>query len=111
MGSIKVSIHTHAVKRLLPLSPLDGTTDGYQRLARHLSANVADVYGLRKRGRLAPGMAADVSVIGPDGITDRAIYGAPQVQAAGVDMVIVNGVITWRNGKPLTSLFPRQLVS
>ena len=37
---------------------LAGAPDtGYQQLARHLSANAADAYGLRKRGRLASGMA------------------------------------------------------
>src|ERR1019366_7561815 len=84
---------------------------GYGALARRLSANAADAYGLRNRGRLASGMAADVCVIGPGGITDRAIYGAPQVQATGVDLVIVNGVITWRDGEPLADRFPGQLVS
>jgi hypothetical protein len=33
------------------------------------------------------------------------------VQATGVDLVIVNGVITWRDGEPLTDRFPGQLVS
>jgi N-acyl-D-amino-acid deacylase len=89
----------------------DGPATGYQRLARHLSTNAADVYGLRKRGRLTLGMAADVCVIGPGGITDRAIYGAPQMKATGVDLVIVNGVITWRDGQPLTIHFPGQFVS
>jgi N-acyl-D-amino-acid deacylase len=89
----------------------DAPDTGYQRLARHLSTNAADVYGLRKRGRLAPGMAADVCVIGPGGIADRAIYGAPQMQATGVDLVIVNGVITWRDGQPVTIRFPGQFVS
>jgi N-acyl-D-amino-acid deacylase len=91
--------------------PADGPATDYQRLARHLSANAADVYGLRDRGRLAPGMAADICVIGPDGITDHAIYGAPQVQATGVDLIIVNGVIAWRNGLPMTTTFPGQFVS
>jgi N-acyl-D-amino-acid deacylase len=84
---------------------------GYQRLARHLSANAADAYGLRGRGRLAPGMAADACVIGPGGITSRASYDAPRQLAAGVDLVIVNGVITWRDGQPLDARFPGQLVS
>jgi N-acyl-D-amino-acid deacylase len=51
----------------------DGPDAGYQRLARHLSTNAADAYGLRKRGRLVRGMAADICVIGPGGITDHAI--------------------------------------
>lgn len=50
-------------------------------------------------------------MIGPGGITDRAIYGAPQLQATGVDLVIVNGLITWRNDQPLITRFPGQFVS
>jgi N-acyl-D-aspartate/D-glutamate deacylase len=56
-------------------------------------------------------MAADVCVIGPRGTTSHAIYGAPQEKATGVDMVIVNGVITWRDGQPVTTGFPGQLVN
>jgi N-acyl-D-amino-acid deacylase len=84
---------------------------GYQQLARHLAANAADVYGLRNRGRLAPGMAADICVIGPGGITERATYADPQALAAGVDLVLVNGVIAWRDGQPVTTGFPGQFVS
>ncbi len=77
-----------------------GRDAGYQRLARHLAANAAGAYGLRTRGRLAPGLAADICVIGPDGVTARATYDAPQRQASGVDLVIVNGVVAWREGNP-----------
>jgi N-acyl-D-amino-acid deacylase len=88
-----------------------GREDGYQRAVRHLSANAADVYGLRNRGRLAPGMAADICVIGPGGLTARASYGAPRELAAGVDLVLVNGTVAWRDGQPVTTAFPGQLVS
>ena len=37
---------------------------GHQQAARHLAANAAGVYGLRDRGRIAPGLAADLCVIG-----------------------------------------------
>ena len=89
----------------------NGPAAGYQQLARHLSVNAADAFGLRKRGRLGPGMAADVCVIGPRGTTSRATYGAPQEKATGVDLVIVNGVITWRDGQPVTTGFPGQFVN
>ena len=88
-----------------------GPATGYQRIARHLAANAADVYGLRTRGRLAPGMAADICVIGPGGITARAGYDAPREHAAGVSLVLVNGVITWRDGQPVTTRHPGRLVS
>jgi N-acyl-D-amino-acid deacylase len=88
-----------------------GAETGYQRLARHLAATAADTYGLRDRGRLAPGMAADIAVIGPAGITARATYDAPVRQATGVGLVLVNGVIAWRDGQPVTTGFPGKLVS
>ena len=56
-------------------------------------------------------MAADIAVIGPDGITARATYDSPLRKATGVYLVIVNGVITWRDGQPQTMQFPGQLVS
>ena len=88
-----------------------GPETGYQRLARHLATTAADTYGLRDRGRLAPGMAADIAVIGPGGIAAHATYDAPVRQATGVDLVLVNGVITWRDGGPVTDRFPGKLVS
>ena len=88
-----------------------GRAMGYQRLVRHLSANAAEVYGLRGRGRLAPGMAADICVIGPDGPTGHATYDAPEQIATGVFVVLVNGVVTWRDGQPVTGHFPGQMIS
>ena len=62
-------------------------------------------------GRLAPGMAADICVISPAGIAAHASYGDPRQKATGVDLVIVNGVIAWRDGQPVTTQFPGRLVS
>jgi N-acyl-D-amino-acid deacylase len=84
---------------------------GYQRLARHLAANAAGVYGLRDRGRLSPGLAADICVIGPGGLTGRASYDAPRELAAGADLVLVNGTVVWRHGQPVTARPPGRLVS
>jgi len=87
-----------------------GPETGYQQAARHLSANAAAVYGLRDRGRLAPGLAADICVIGPGGLTARASYDAPREQAAGVGLVIVNGAVVWRDGRAVTTGSPGRLV-
>jgi N-acyl-D-amino-acid deacylase len=89
----------------------DGPERGYQRLARHLAANTADAYGLRDRGWLGPGLAADICVIGPSGISDRASYQHPVALAAGVSLVLVNGKPVWRDGHPVTTSFPGKLVS
>jgi N-acyl-D-amino-acid deacylase len=88
-----------------------GPGHGYQRLARHLAATAADAFGLSKRGRLAPGLAADVCVIEPGGMIAQASYDAPRRLATGVGLVLVNGVITWRDGQPQTARFPGRLVS
>jgi N-acyl-D-amino-acid deacylase len=77
----------------------DGQDTGYPVLARHLASTAADVYGLHDRGRLAPGLAADLCVIGPAGITPHASYAAPTRPATGVDLVMVNGAIVWREGQ------------
>jgi N-acyl-D-amino-acid deacylase len=87
-----------------------GTDAGYQVLARHLAATAAGVYGLRDRGRLAPGLAADLCVIGPAGLAAHASYTAPTRPATGMDLVLVNGVIVWRDGQRQAG-FPGQLVS
>jgi N-acyl-D-amino-acid deacylase len=100
-----------AFARLAGCYLAEGSDTGYQQLARHLSANAADAYGLRDRGRLGPGLAADLCVIGPGGLIARATYDAPRQQATGVDLVMVNGVVTWRDGQPQAARFPGQLVS
>ena len=89
----------------------DGPVTGYQQLARHLAGNAADAFGLRDRGRVAPGLAADLCVIGPSGLADRATYDAPRNPAAGVELVLVNGVVVYRDGQPAPGRFPGQLVS
>ena len=72
-----------------------GPETGYQQLARHLAANAADAYGLRNRGRIAAGKAADLCVIGAAGLAARASYDRPRELATGIDYVFVNGVIVW----------------
>jgi N-acyl-D-amino-acid deacylase len=84
---------------------------GYQRLARHLAANAADVFGLRDRGRIRAGLAADICVIGPGGLTAQATYDAPLELATGADLVLVNGAIVWRDSAPVPGHLPGDLVT
>ena len=58
----------------------------------------ADHFGLRGRGRLAPGSFADVLVFRPT-VTDTATYAQPHQLAQGIDEVIVNGVVTVAAGR------------
>ncbi|HEV2374702.1 MAG TPA: amidohydrolase family protein [Streptosporangiaceae bacterium] len=91
-------------------SPDGDSAAAWQSLARHLATTAADAYGLRDRGRLAPGMAADICVIAPSGLSATATYTDPRRNAAGVDLVLVNGVITWRDGHPVPAAHAGELV-
>ncbi|ROO52673.1 N-acyl-D-amino-acid deacylase [Micromonospora sp. Llam0] len=88
-----------------------GPERGYQLLARHAAANPAATYGLGRRGRLVPGLAADIVVIGPGGLHERATYGHPDRPADGVDLVLVNGTVVWRSGKVLEGRHPGSVIS
>ncbi len=55
-------------------------------------------FRLPGRGRLAEGCFADVTVFDAGGIADLATWESPTRQAAGIDAVLVNGAIAWRDG-------------
>ncbi|HEY2306335.1 MAG TPA: amidohydrolase family protein [Streptosporangiaceae bacterium] len=88
-----------------------GPETGYQQLARHLATNAADVYGLRDRGRIAEGMAADLCVIGAAGPAAHADYDRPRELATGVQHVFVNGVLVWPDSHPAAGKLPGRFVS
>jgi N-acyl-D-amino-acid deacylase len=84
---------------------------GYQHLARHCATNPANAFGLNTRGRLASNMTADICIIGPNGLVDRAIYGAPTMQATGAYLIFVNGILMHRNGHSESAALPGELVT
>lgn len=63
----------------------------WQAGAWHLAGLPAERLGLRDRGRLAPGYAADVVVADLERLGDVAGYSAPNVPAEGIDDVFVGG--------------------
>jgi len=58
-----------------------------------MTSKPAEKLGLTDRGRLAPGMAADIVVFDRDTVADRATYQEPHLYPAGIHYVIVNGVV------------------
>lgn len=58
----------------------------------------AERIGLTDRGRIAPGVVADIVVFDPDKIVDRATFDNPHQYAEGVDHVLVAGVPVLLNG-------------
>jgi hypothetical protein len=88
-----------------------GPWTGYQDLARHLPTHAADAYGLRDRGRVAAGMAADPCVIGAGGPAAHATYDRPRELATGVEHVFVHGVPIWAGGRSAPGRRPGKLIS
>lgn len=58
-----------------------------------MTSRPAAKLGLADRGRLAPGLAADIAVFDAGTVADRATYQEPQQYPIGVRYVIVNGVV------------------
>ena len=60
---------------------------------RKMTSLPANRLKLYDRGRIAPGMAADLVVFDPATIQDHATFEKPMVYSTGIDYVIVNGKI------------------
>jgi N-acyl-D-amino-acid deacylase len=60
----------------------------------------AKTFGLKDRGVLREGAYADLCVFDADTVDETATFARPIQLAKGIEAVIANGVITWRDGKP-----------
>jgi N-acyl-D-amino-acid deacylase len=59
----------------------------------------AKTFGIRNRGVLKKGACADIVVFDPGKINDRATFGKPFLKPDGVTFVIVNGVLSLKDGE------------
>jgi N-acyl-D-amino-acid deacylase len=71
-----------------------------EEAVRRMTSLPAERFGLTGRGRLSPGAHADIVVFDADTIEDRATFEEPTTPAAGIDLVLVNGQLVWRDGAP-----------
>ena len=74
-----------------------------------MTSAVADRLGLRERGILRKGGFADVVVLDPDTVGDRATFDAPHQLSRGIRDVWVNGDRVLSNGEH-TGATPGQVV-
>ena len=81
---------------------------GLERAVRMLTADQADLLGLPDRGRVAPGLAADLVLFDPDRIARTGVRYVDDQPAGGrrlisdvvgVEASIVNGVVATRDGR------------
>lgn len=71
---------------------------------RSMSGLAADFLGWDDRGYLRPGMFADVAVLDPARIRDRATFDEPMLYSEGTLHVLVNGTFALRDGRPTGAL-------
>ncbi|QFY06517.1 amidohydrolase family protein [Nonomuraea phyllanthi] len=77
----------------------------WEQAVVHLASHPARRFGLTDRGLVRGGFAADVVVIDPAEVGDRATYEAPRTPAAGIGDVFVSGVRVLAGGE-LTGATP-----
>jgi N-acyl-D-amino-acid deacylase len=63
-----------------------------------MSGLSASTFGIKNRGFIRADYYADLVIFDPEVISDTATFEEPEVPAAGIEMVVVNGVPTWENG-------------
>jgi N-acyl-D-amino-acid deacylase len=80
-----------------------------EEAVQHLAAHGAQRFGLRDRGLLRPGMAADVVIFDPDEIADRSTYEDGRPLAVGMRHVVVNGTVVLEDGRRTAALPGRAL--
>lgn len=61
---------------------------------------------MRRKGRLQPGMDADIVVFDPETVADRATFERPAQASVGFEYVIVNGTVLVDGGELDTSVLP-----
>ena len=80
-----------------------------EEAVRRMTSDPADFFGIKDRGRLNPGLAADLAIfdpatVGSMGRPERR-YDLPGgakrmvMRSQGIEYTVVNGAVTWENGK------------
>jgi len=70
---------------------VDGKLMSLSRFIRRSSGQTADIVGLKDRGYLKVGMAADIIVFDSESFAPRATYEQPRLLSTGVRYLFVNG--------------------
>ena len=91
-----------------------------EQAVKKITADPARIWGIRDRGLLQPGLAADVTIFDPDTIArgdEVAAYDMPEGgmryvrESRGVEAVIVGGELAWSREAGYTDARPGRVVS
>jgi N-acyl-D-aspartate/D-glutamate deacylase len=77
-------------KKLFPL----------EEAIRKMTSLPARRVSLTDRGKIAPGMKADLVLFDPATVIDRSTFEEPRKLSEGIVWVAVNGQAVWEDGKP-----------
>src|SRR6185369_15760718 len=80
-----------------------------EEAVRRMTSDPADFFGIKDRGRLTPGLAADIAIFDPATVGS---LGRPErrydlpggakrmvMRSQGIEYTVVNGAVTWEGGK------------
>ncbi|MBT8489395.1 MAG: D-aminoacylase, partial [Gemmatimonadetes bacterium] len=70
-----------------------------EEAVRRMTSAPALRFGFHDRGRIAPGLVADITVFDPETVIDRATFEDPHRYPVGIRFVFVNGVLVARDGE------------
>jgi N-acyl-D-amino-acid deacylase len=80
-----------------------------EEAVRRMTSDPADFFGIKDRGRLAPGLAADIVIFSEKEVSSggrpERLYDLPGgakrmvMRSRGIEYTIVNGEVTWEGGK------------
>jgi N-acyl-D-amino-acid deacylase len=87
-----------AMPRFFRMAVDDGLMDASEAVHR-MTGLAADAFGLTDRGRVATGWCADLAIWDTASFASTATYGAPHRFASGMRQVVVNGAVTFDNGR------------
>ncbi len=71
----------------------------WESAVRKMTLLPAQRLGLKDRGMLQAGLAADITVFNPDTVTDCAVFENPHQFAQGFEYVVVNGILAAEHGR------------
>ncbi len=86
--------------RVLRLCVREMQAVSLEQAVHRMSGFPAHRFGIRDRGVLREGLAADVVVFDPATVADRATWTEPLLEPVGIERVIVNGQVTVADGVP-----------
>lgn len=81
----------------------------FEEAVRKMTSYPASIFGLKDRGLLRPGAFADLVLLDPDRVEDRAAFSSPRRTARGIEKVFVNGRLAFDQDR-ITPVFAGQIL-